>query len=210
MSESVAVATESPEFAGTTPEDLLRANSYGLLGSLLAATPAPSLIELLGQIEDVPEKGATPIARAWHGLRLAATRTTADAVDDEYHALFVGIARGEVMPYGSYYTTGFLMDKPLALLRRDLAALGFERQAEVKEPEDHAAALCETMSMIITHGDEITPAVQQNFFSNHVGSWMGQLFADLQQAKSARFYRAVGYLGEQFIELERSYFSMSV
>ena len=76
-------------------------------------------------------------------------------MDAEYQDLFIGVGRGEVVPYGSWYMTGFLMDKPLALLRADLAALGFERQENVKEPEDHAAALCETMAMLINEGQDL-------------------------------------------------------
>jgi TorA maturation chaperone TorD len=112
------------------------------------------------------------------------------------------------MPYGSWYTTGFLMDRPLGVLRQELATLGFERQADVHEPEDHVAALCETMALIIGSENEIPFDTQRKFFSDHMGHWLGKFFGDLQQAKSARFYRAVGQLGEQFIEIEKRYLEM--
>ncbi|MDX1529573.1 MAG: molecular chaperone TorD family protein, partial [Gammaproteobacteria bacterium] len=130
-------------------------------------------------------------------------------LDDEYHDLFIGIGRGEVIPYGSWYLTGFLMDRPLAVLRGDLAELGFERQQDVKEPEDHIAALCEIMAMLITN-EEHDIAVQRRFFQAHIEPWGRTFFQDLQKAKTARFYRAVGQFGEQFVDFEQKYLSLLV
>lgn len=104
--------------------------------------------------------------------------------------------------------TGFLMDRPLAVLRGDLRALGIERQADVKEPEDHAAALCETMAMLVAEGHDLEG--QRRFFQSHVGPWMGTFFRDLGEAPSAAFYRAVGQFGEQFIRFESGYLTMPV
>jgi TorA maturation chaperone TorD len=53
------------------------------------------------------------------------------------------MSRGELLPYGSYYLTGFLNERPLARLREDLQALCIERVEKQCEPEDHAAILCE-------------------------------------------------------------------
>ena len=130
------------------------------------------------------------------------------ALAQEYQDLFIGLGRGEVVPYGSWYMTGFLMDRPLAVLRGELEALGFERQEGVAEPEDHAAALCETMAMLVSEGHPIE--VQQRFFQNHMGPWMGRFFRDLNEARSAAFYRAVGQFGEQFMEFESGYLTMPV
>jgi TorA maturation chaperone TorD len=115
-----------------------------------------------------------------------------------------------LVPYGSWYMTGFLMDRPLALLRRDLAALGIEREADVHEPEDHISALCEAMSLVIENGMEISMERQRQFFFDHLSPWLGRFFADLQRAQSARFYLAVGQLGELFIDVEGKYLGMSV
>jgi TorA maturation chaperone TorD len=196
----------------SAPEaDGLRANTYGLLGALLAAPPAESLIQLLKQITpaELGGSGNDDLAAGWEVLRLAAARANIVSLDDEYHELFVGIGRGELVPYGSWYMTGFLMDQPLAVLRRDLAELGFERQEDVKEPEDHVAALLETMGLMIGDG-EVSVEVQRRFFQSHMGPWMKTFFEDLQKASAARFYRAVGQFGEQFIEFERKYLTMLV
>jgi TorA maturation chaperone TorD len=190
-------------------EERLRANTYGLLGALLAAPPAESLIQLLTRISPAEVGGGDDLAAAWEVLRLAGERADVAALDDEYHELFVGIGRGELMPYGSWYMTGFLMDQPLAVLRRDLAELGFERQDDTREPEDHVAALLETMGLMIGEGD-ISFDVQRRFFQSHMGPWMRTFFLDLQKAQAARFYRAVGQFGEQFIEFETKYLTMLV
>ena len=187
----------------------LRANTYSLLGALLAAPPPQSLIDLLTRITPGEVGGGDEMASAWEVLRLAGERATVASLDDEYHALFVGIGRGELVPYGSWYMTGFLMDQPLAVLRRDLAELGFERQEDIKEPEDHVAALLETMGLLIGDSDA-SVIVQRRFFQSHMGAWMKTFFLDLQKASTARFYRAVGQFGEQFIEFETKYLTMLV
>jgi TorA maturation chaperone TorD len=79
----------------------------------------------------------------------------------------------------------------------------------VHEPEDHAAALCETMSLLAASPD-VTLAEQGRFFEKHVGPWMGRFFGDLASAKSAHFYRAVGLLGERFLEIEHATLAMPV
>ena len=178
---------------GVADDELVRANTYGLLGALLAAPARREHFDLLSNI-DIPATDGPSIdalGAAWSDLGRAAEHADVEAVDDEYHALFIGVGSGELIPYGSWYLTGFVMDKPLAALRTDLAALGFERRDDVKEPEDHAAALLETMALLVAsaeHGID----VQRRFFDRHVATWMRTFFADLQSADSARFYRAVG------------------
>jgi TorA maturation chaperone TorD len=188
-------------------DDALRANTYSLLATLLASPPSAEILDLLAR--SVREAGPTRgrLGEAWSVLGLAAQRIGLEALDDEYHALFIGLARGELLPYASWYLTGFLMDKPLAQLRADLAALGFARQEGVHDPEDHAAALCETMSLIIASSPEPDRSAQQVFFQRHLDPWIGQFFADLENAQSACFYRAVGHLGGSFLDFERRYLS---
>ena len=97
------------------------------------------------------------------------------------------------------------MEQPLAKLRDDLAHMGLERQEGVCEPEDHAAGLCDVMSIINTEGEVVALDAQRQFFERHMLPWMPKFFRDLQQAKSASFYRAVGQLGEQFIDVEKEF-----
>lgn len=188
-------------------EDELRANAYGLLGNLLVRAPTRELLDQLKAIEVAEDDQNNDMAAAWKTLAMAAERTTTEAVDDEYHALFIGIGRGELVPYGSWYLTGFLMERPLAQLRQDLKILGFERQEDVKEPEDHAGALMEIMYMMVLDAG-IGDHQQKRFFDRHLEPWIGKFFEDLQNAKSAHFYSAVGVLGAQFIEVETQYLAM--
>ena len=197
--------TASPDLA---PEEQVRANTYGLIGHLLGQPPEEHTIELLRQIDIDESEHESAMAAAWKTLHLAAARANTHTLDDEYHALFVGIGRGEVMPYASWYLTGYLMERPLARLREDLQRLGFTRRDDVKEPEDHAGALCETMALLIANPQDVSPHQQKQFFDTHIAPWMGRFFEDLQAAQTASFYAAVGALGEQFLEVDKQYLEM--
>ena len=206
----VAEARPSPrpgEVAETPPdEELVRARIYGLLARLLAAPPdMPLLASLAGLAADNSELG-----RAFAMLAEAATAAPPARVAEEYHDLFIGLTRGELLPYGSYYLTGFLNEKPLAELRDALAGLGIARATEVKEPEDHVAALCEVMAGLIdgAYGTPQPLPVQRGFFETHMAPWIGRFFADLEGAEAAVFYAAVGRLGRRFVEIESAAFAM--
>jgi TorA maturation chaperone TorD len=188
-------------------EELLRANAWSLLAQLLGSPPDEQLLSLLTEIDADKADSDDLIGAAWRMLGTAAGRCSPAELEEEYHDLFIGVGRGELVPYGSWYMTGFLMELPLARLRDELRFLGFERQEGVKEPEDHAAALCDVMAMINTGDEPASLESQAGFFDRHISPWMGRFFRDMQAASSARFYRAVGQLGEQFIEVEKRYLS---
>ena len=122
--------------------DAARAQEYALLAALLLSAPSPALLERIAQLRD----DATPLGRAHANLAEAASQAVAADVEREYFDLFVGLGRGELLPYASYYLTGFLNERPLSRLRDDLTALGIKRVENNFEPEDHAAALCEIMA----------------------------------------------------------------
>ncbi|NUR12772.1 MAG: molecular chaperone, partial [Bradyrhizobium sp.] len=98
---------------------------------------------------------------------------------------------------------------PLSRLRSDLAALGIACVERNSEPEDHAAILCEIMAGMADGRLEVSFSAQRALFEMHISPWMGRLFADLEQAANAKFYRAVGTLGRLFIEIERQGFSFA-
>jgi len=180
----------------------LRANTYTLLARLLQLPPDVELLTLLGKVE-AGAQSHDNLATSWHELKISAAQARPDDLDDEFHALFIGLGHGEIIPYGSWYQTGFLMDKPLARLRHDLNLLGIERQEQISEPEDHIAAVCECMAILIDNGADL--ATQQAFYRDHMHDWLARCFADIEQAPSAKFYQAVGKLGQQFVELESRY-----
>ena len=202
MTEAPATqdATAAPGIAPPEPEDRLRADTYRVLGRLLAAPPDAETLGLFAQSPVSNEDSL--LAVAWRMLAMSAGRATPEDVADEYQTLFIGLGRGELVPFGSWYLTGFLMEQPLARLRADMRKLGFEREDGVSEPEDHAAALCEMMALLAEEGGPGSLEAQATFFESHIGPWMPRFFRDMQQASSARFYRAVGQLGEQFINTD--------
>ncbi|MBX2869172.1 MAG: molecular chaperone TorD family protein [Acidiferrobacterales bacterium] len=219
MRETVSLSADEQNLSGgeqvqtlIRDEDQARSRTYTILASLLSDVPSKELIEYISSIEsldeeDLPQDSADNVGDAWRRLKAAARTSSLTELDDEYHALFVGLGRGEVVPYASWHLTGFLMDKPLGELRADLKALGFESDPERKEPEDHIAAICETMSILIT-ADDIESYQQRRFYLQHIYSWAGKFFSELENAKNADFYRAVGILGQRFIALENQYLNI--
>jgi len=181
--------------------DFFRADAYALLSSLLAQPPSQDLLNWLQQV-DIDESNDQAMREAWTSLQKAAQDADKALLDEEYQNLFIGVGRGELLPYGSWYMSGFLMEKPLLELRHDLARLGFEREPDVKEPEDHIAALMQVMALLILPGDG-RQSSQQQFFNKHLGGWSQRFFHDLTQSPTAQFYRAVGRFGELFSGQEK-------
>jgi TorA maturation chaperone TorD len=138
----------------------------------------------------------------------AAAATSADRASREFFDLFIGIGGGEMMPYGSYYLTGFLHERPLARLREDLGPLGIERADGNPEPEDHAAVLCEIMAGIVGGQFPAPAGSDKALFDAHLAPWIGRFFADLERAAAADLYRRVGALGSLFIAIESEAFTL--
>lgn len=148
------------------------------------------------------------MARAWIELSEAARNADPASLDDEFHALFIGLGRGEILPYASWYLSGYLLDKPLAQLRADLNTLGIERADSVSESEDHVAALCETMVLLVDENFGVDHATQKQFFQRHLQPWFPRFLADLGAAQSANFYRRVAELGRGFFQFEESWLKL--
>jgi TorA maturation chaperone TorD len=187
-------------------EQRYRAGAYGLLAALLRAVPDQMLLDHVVALSPQSDAEADALAEAMASLADAARSYSPAQIEDEYHNLFIGIGKGEVVPYGSWYLTGYLMEQPLSDLRDDLRALGFERSADTHEPEDHAAAIFEVFSVMIA--DTSSLAEQKRFFDSHMKTWLERFFADLGNARSADFYKPVAQFGAAFIKLELAYLSM--
>lgn len=184
-------------------EQQYRAAAYSVLAALLRGIPSAEELAQISEFAKV-EVDEDELLLSMSSLGLAAQSTDLSAIDDEYHVLFVGLGRGELVPYGSWYLTGFLMEQPLSTLRDDLKLLGFARDESVVEPEDHVAALCEVMMMLIA--DESSSVETQSiFFEKHIAPWMERFFDDLSKAESAVFYRAVGRFGMAYLDFEKQY-----
>ncbi len=181
-----------------------RAHEYALLSALLSRAPDAALLKTVQRLKG----DATPLGLAHIELADAALQTSVQAVEREYFNLFIGLGRGELLPYGSYYLTGFLHERPLARLREDLVAIGLERSEGNFEPEDHAAILCEIMSGLAGGRFPAPAGTDQLVFEKHLAPWIGRFFADLENAQEANFYRRVGTLGRVFIEIEMESFAL--
>lgn len=203
------VAEEAPQASVIPEEDQhYRASAYGLIAALLRSSPDQALLDQVSNLAAVKRDDDDDLLIAMSSLGLSAKTFTPDRIEDEFHNLFIGLGKGEVVPYGSWYMTGFMMEKPLSDLREDLARLGYEKSGSVSEPEDHTAALFEVISMMISEGTELS--VQRNFYQSHLASWVERFFIDLSDAKSSVFYKSVARFGSAFMAFENQYFSMQV
>jgi TorA maturation chaperone TorD len=181
-----------------------RAQEYALLARLIRDSPDAALLKQIGQLPG----DETALGVAHHDLAEAARRTSAVELEREFFTLFIGIGRGELLPYASYYVTGFLHERPLARLRQDLSRFDIARAEGVAEPEDHAGILCEIMAGLAGGQLPAPEEASRTIFENHMAPWMGRFFADLERAESAKFYKRVGTAGRVFMEIEAEAFAL--
>ncbi|KUJ79997.1 TorD/DmsD family molecular chaperone [Ruegeria profundi] len=188
-------------------EDRLRADFYNFLGLLLAAPPDQMLLDQVAGLTG----DDTDLGQAIQAMARVAKVTKPAAAEREFNALFIGLGRGELLPYASFYLTGFLNEKPLAQLRKDMAARSITRAQNVFEPEDNIASLMEMMAGMIVgrFGVPATLADQKAFWNKHIGPWATHFYADLEAAEASVLYASVGTAGRVFMEIEREAFRMT-
>lgn len=193
-------------------EEQARADLYALIATLLLRPPDAELLTALAHTDSLTSmQQDNPLDHAWEALILAASLTDADAVRDEYDALFISIGTPRVNPYASVYLSGFMMEKPLAALRGDLAALGLMRAAGAGETEDHLGALCEAMRVLIAGAPAVprrSLAEQRTFFISHIAPWYERCVNDIRTVEGVSFYRHVAAFAQAFLALEYQAFEM--
>ncbi|KCV81826.1 molecular chaperone TorD [Actibacterium atlanticum] len=207
MTEDDKMTAQALQQPPVSEEDRLRADLYNFLGVLLSGPPDQILLEQTSGLSG--DQG--DLGTAINALAKIAKLSKPKAVESEFNKLFIGLGRGELLPYASYYMTGFLNEKPLALLRQDMAARGMTRAQNVYEPEDNIASLMEMMGALIVgrFGDPAELADQRTFFNRHIAPWAGHFFTDLEAAKNSVLFAAVGQVGRVFMEIEAEGFRMS-
>ena len=183
--------------------DRARAREYALLATLLARAPATPLIGRLALLQD----DATPLGMAHAALADASGRSSEASAAREYFDLFVGLGKGQLLPYASQYLTGSLYGRPLVELRETFQLLGIERVNQ-SEPEDHIATLCEIMAGLTSGAITGPDGCDRDFFAKHLATWARRFFVDLERANSACFYTRVGSLGRTFMEIETDAYSL--
>ena len=194
-----------PANPGRDPVESARGQLYLLLANLLLRVPGQAVLD---EVAGLPQAGEGMIGEALSALAAAAASIDAEAVSREHFDLFVGVGRGELVPYASYYRTGFLYERPLVKVREDLRILGLARGEDIGEPEDGIGCLCEVMAGMALGRFETPETFERAFFTRHLAPWAERFFTDLETATAARFYRVVGTLGRQFIALEREAYAL--
>ncbi|WP_425044117.1 TorD/DmsD family molecular chaperone [Primorskyibacter sp. S87] len=201
------MAAAEPNLMAISEEDRLRADFYNFLGLVLAGPPDQILLDQMAGLGG----DDTDLGKAIQSMARVAKVTKPAAAEREFNTLFIGLGRGELLPYASYYLTGFLNEKPLSQLRQDMAARSITRAPNVYEPEDNVASLMEMMAGLIV-GRFGTPASledQKMFWARHIGPFAVHFFTDLESADSSVLYASVGAAGRIFMEIEREAFRMS-
>ena len=186
-------------------EDRARAELYTFLAAILSGPPPEAL---LARIRGLSGDDETELGVAIADLSRAAASVDTAAAEREFNTLFIGLGRGELLPYASYYLTGNLNDKPLSRLRTDMRTMGIVRADNVFEPEDNISSVLEMMAgQIVGDYGAVTPLKKQAaFFGTHVQPWTGRFFTDLEAAKGAVLYAPVGTLGAAFMRIETEAF----
>ncbi len=202
-----SVTFESPRLVA--PEDQVRADYYGLLSALFYGAPDDRLLQAI-TVSAGPEGGGE-LASAWQALAEASAVIPQEALAEEYQTLFVGVGRPPVMLFGSFYLAGFMNEKPLAELRTELTRLGFTRSDHANETEDHLAALCDVMRVLITGNLSMPPATlgeQRRFFDAHLKPWAAKCCDATTANEKANYYRKVAAFARAFFEIEILAFDM--
>ena len=204
-----AVKFDSPRTVGA--EDQVRADFYALLASLFYRGPDERLLQSIVIAGEPTAEASDELLKAWRALSQASAVVSQEAVGEEYESVFVGVGRAPVLLFGSFYIAGFMMEKPLVALRNDLAALGFARNDDANESEDHLAALCDVMRALILGDLADAPAdvaVQKQFFAKHIQPWAGKCCDAIQANEQTNYYRRVAAFTKVFFEIEAEAFEI--
>ena len=195
------------------PEDLARADLYGLIARLLHQPPDQDLLnQIASSIPEGQESQAddAPLSKVWHSVVEVAKSNTVKAWRDEFDLNFISVGRPNVVLNGSFYMAGHLNERPLVEIRRALETFGLESAEEVTETEDHISALCEVMRYLIAGDDvEISNLTNQRvFFNAHIRPWYDDLCDAIEGIPEMHLYHPVAALTREFLAIEGQGFDM--
>lgn len=200
--------TEAPlRFVATpAPEDLGRADLYGLIARLFYAPPDAQLLGALLNAQG-PEAVDTPLGEAWRALVEACRGAYPVKLEHEHTTLFVGTGKAPVTPYLSGYVLRHQSDTPLAELRETLRRLGIARREGIGEYEDHVAGVMETMRYLIAVQLRSLED-QRDFFERFVYDGAVSFCSAVSDSEQASFYKQVARVTRIFMDIEKNAFSM--
>ena len=196
------------------PEDLARADLYGLIARFFYQPPDQELLDqIAASAADETSRssqGNAPLAQVWLSVVEVAKNNSAKAWHDEFDLNFISVGRPNVILNGSFYMAGHLNEKPLIEIRRALDAFGLESAQEITETEDHISSLCEVMRYLIA-GDDVEVSNltnQQIFFNAHIRPWYEQLCEAIEEIPEMHLYHPVAALTREFLDIEGHSFDM--
>lgn len=204
-SRTAAVSLAHP----LAPEDRSRAEFYALLARLYADAPDRRLLQSIAAAQTMD--GGTAFPTAWNRLVVASAAMDVDAAAQEYTDLFIGVGACDVNLHGSHWIAGAMLERPLAELRSELAAMKLSRRDGAVMLEDHLSALFETMRLLVAGDDGRAPvsvASQRAFFERHIGSWVFSCCTAIRESSIANYYARVAEFTEQFMALDRDALAM--
>jgi TorA maturation chaperone TorD len=213
MNEQIKEGTPTEIGDVGLPEDLARADLYGLIARLFHQAPDQELLDQIAA--SIPEGQETqaedaPLAKVWHSVVEVAKSNPAKAWQDEFDQNFISVGRPNIILNGSFYMAGHLNEKPLVDIRRALETFGLESAEEITETEDHISALCEVMRYLIAGDDvEISNLMNQRmFFNDHIRTWYDELCDAIEAIPEMHLYHPVAALTREFLAIEGQSFDM--
>ena len=213
MSEQIKESTSTEVGDVGLPEDLARADLYGLIARFFHQPPDQELLDqIAASIPDGHESQVddAPLAKVWNSVVEVAKNNPAKAWHEEFDRNFISVGRPNVILNGSFYMAGHLNEKPLVDIRRALDTFGLESADEVTETEDHLSALCEVMRYLIAGDDvEISNLTNQKvFFNDHIRPWYDELCDAIEDIPDMHLYHPVAALTREFLAIEGQSFDM--
>ena len=193
------------------PEDLARADLYGLIARFFQMPPDQELLNQIAATADQQDVAdEAPLAKVWMDVVEVAKNNPAKAWHDEFDLNFISVGKPNVVLNGSFYMAGHLNEKPLVNIRKALEAFGLEAAEETAETEDHISALCEVMRYLIAGDDvEISNLTNQRvFFNEHIRPWYDELCNAIEDIPEMHLYHPVAALTREFLAIEGQGFDM--
>lgn len=192
------------------PEDLARADLYGLIARFFQMPPDQELLDQIAATADQQDvANDAPLAKVWMDVVEVAKNNPAKAWHDEFDLNFISVGKPNVVLNGSFYIAGHLNEKPLVNIRKVLDKFGLEAAEEVTETEDHISALCEVMQYLIAGDDvEVSNLINQGFFNEHIRPWYDDLCDAIEGIPEMHLYHSVAALTREFLAIEGQSFDM--
>ena len=116
------------------PEDLARADLYGLIARFFQSPPDQQFLDQIaatGEQQDVSHDA--PLARAWMDVVEVSKNNSAQAWLDEFDANFISVGKPNIVLNGSFYMAGHLNERPLVNIRKAMEQFGLEAAEEVSQ-----------------------------------------------------------------------------